>query len=260
MQTIGARPAPGGPGGLRSVDGDPFQNLIQSMLGPMGAIPEGFSPGDFASDAAMANLATRLMDMTANANQPSGASEEAINALREIPATQQHLGDTGDTNCPICIERVKLGEKITELPCKHWFHLECIKSWLAQHDTCAICRAGIEAKDGEPGTLRRSDQEPRHNEDPVIVARRQSNTANGEDTANNPIWVPESPSNARRQPGREPRPYNRVRRHSSGLDTRLNDTPPSPSTASNRRTSRDAGSGTIDRVRSWFTGSSSSRR
>ncbi|KAH8754799.1 hypothetical protein F5883DRAFT_572427 [Diaporthe sp. PMI_573] len=36
------------------------------------------------------------------------------------------------------------GEEVTVLPCKHWFHGECVVSWLKMHNTCPICRASIE--------------------------------------------------------------------------------------------------------------------
>lgn len=34
------------------------------------------------------------------------------------------------------------------LPCKHWFHENCVVMWLKEHNTCPICRTPIEKNDG----------------------------------------------------------------------------------------------------------------
>ena len=43
-----------------------------------------------------------------------------------------------------------VGDTVTVLPCSHWFHHECIRAWLGEHDTCPHCRKGIMPRD--PGT------------------------------------------------------------------------------------------------------------
>ena len=53
------------------------------------------------------------------------------------------LGDDGKAECSICMDRVDLGTEVTVLPCNHWFHETCVKSWLSEHDTCPHCRRGI---------------------------------------------------------------------------------------------------------------------
>ncbi len=42
--------------------------------------------------------------------------------------------------CPICIEKFKLNEKRTILPCFHDFHSDCINKWLKENNTCPICK------------------------------------------------------------------------------------------------------------------------
>ena len=37
---------------------------------------------------------------------------------------------TKTTGCPICLDFLKQGQKITALPCRHIFHGPCIQSWL----------------------------------------------------------------------------------------------------------------------------------
>ena len=50
---------------------------------------------------------------------------------------------TGDpsTVCPICLDGFNVEkEAVTQLECKHFFHVECIKPWLVEHNTCPTCR------------------------------------------------------------------------------------------------------------------------
>lgn len=44
--------------------------------------------------------------------------------------------------CSICLVEFTVGEKLRLLPCKgmHYFHVECIDSWLTLNDSCPCCR------------------------------------------------------------------------------------------------------------------------
>ncbi|KAJ3692171.1 hypothetical protein LUZ60_012521 [Juncus effusus] len=49
------------------------------------------------------------------------------------------------STCSICLEAIKGGEKVKELPvCKHLFHVKCIDMWLFSHLTCPFCRSDIQ--------------------------------------------------------------------------------------------------------------------
>eukprot|EP00250_Pteridium_aquilinum_P005654 c15719_g1_i1 orf=595-1119(+) len=46
-----------------------------------------------------------------------------------------------DTQCPICLNDFKNGEKIRVLPqCNHEFHIKCVDAWLCDHPSCPTCR------------------------------------------------------------------------------------------------------------------------
>ena len=49
--------------------------------------------------------------------------------------------ENGNQQCVICLEDIDVDE--TELPCGHVFHNQCLFEWLAQQDTCPICRATL---------------------------------------------------------------------------------------------------------------------
>lgn len=61
------------------------------------------------------------------------------------------MGDSGKAECTICIDDIKIGDEVTVLPCKHWFHGECVVLWLKEHNTCPICRTSIEKRQGNSG-------------------------------------------------------------------------------------------------------------
>jgi hypothetical protein len=54
------------------------------------------------------------------------------------------MGSEAKVDCTIGIDDTHLGDELTILPCKHWFHDECVVLWLKEHNTCPNCRAPIE--------------------------------------------------------------------------------------------------------------------
>uniref|UniRef100_A0A7N0TW80 RING-type E3 ubiquitin transferase n=1 Tax=Kalanchoe fedtschenkoi TaxID=63787 RepID=A0A7N0TW80_KALFE len=72
-----------------------------------------------------------------NPGQPP-APASAINALPVIKLTPAHL--THDSTCPVCKEDFAEGEEVREMPCKHFYHSDCITPWLSLHNTCPVCR------------------------------------------------------------------------------------------------------------------------
>lgn len=128
----------GGPGG-ENVPG-PFLNLFQSL----GLIPGGGQMGDFVySQEGLDRIVSQLMEQTATSNAPPPATQADIDALPRKRVSEDMLGSEHKAECSICMDEVNIGEEVTELPCKHWFHHSCVSAWLLEHDTCPHCRQGI---------------------------------------------------------------------------------------------------------------------
>lgn len=82
------------------------------------------------------NLKRRLVifnkyrHLTANMNErfPDATSEELIGC---------------EHTCIICRDLMEAGPGAKKLPCSHIFHLDCLRLWLQQQQSCPTCRADI---------------------------------------------------------------------------------------------------------------------
>lgn len=46
-----------------------------------------------------------------------------------------------DHTCVFCISEYQPGEMLRELPCRHWFHRDCIDVWLQGNIHCPVCNS-----------------------------------------------------------------------------------------------------------------------
>ncbi len=125
----------------------PFLHQIFSSMGLLG----GGQMGDFVySQEGLDRIVSQLMEQTATSNAPGPATQADIDALPREHVSVEMLGPEGRAECSICMDEVNIGEEVTMLPCKHWFHHPCVSAWLLEHDTCPHCRKGI-SKQPEEG-------------------------------------------------------------------------------------------------------------
>lgn len=118
----------------------PFFQLFSSM----GLMGNGGQMGDFVySQEGLDRIISQLMEQTATSNAPGPATQSDIDALPRKKISAEDLGPEGTAECSICMDEVVIGEEVTVLPCKHWFHHQCVSAWLLEHDTCPHCRKGI---------------------------------------------------------------------------------------------------------------------
>lgn len=70
-----------------------------------------------------------------------GLSEQEIQALETCKYTKPSCVRLGEEDkCPICIMCFEEDEIIRKLPCTHFFHPNCIDTWLIQNSKCPICK------------------------------------------------------------------------------------------------------------------------
>jgi len=46
-------------------------------------------------------------------------------------------------SCPICIKDLGDGETVIALPCEHYYHRTCIRTWLEISSTCPMCKSRV---------------------------------------------------------------------------------------------------------------------
>lgn len=69
-------------------------------------------------------------------------SETQFNKLRNHTITDEDTINIEE--CSICMEPYVLNEEVKVLPCKHMFHIECVRKWLCCEKTsCPTCREDV---------------------------------------------------------------------------------------------------------------------
>mmetsp|Transcript_103295 Transcript_103295/g.298786 ORF Transcript_103295/g.298786 Transcript_103295/m.298786 type:complete len:385 (+) Transcript_103295:41-1195(+) len=62
------------------------------------------------------------------------------------PLDNPHLDMTeteDEVTCSICFAELEVGQRIGDLPCRHYFHSSCLKTWLAtgRRNACPLCQS-----------------------------------------------------------------------------------------------------------------------
>lgn len=192
-----------GAGGPRSPGGT--LNLLSQMFGP--------ATGHWGDAVGSQEAFDRIMSQLMEQNQQNGAppaTEDRINSLPKKNINKSMLGSDDKAECSICMDSVTVGTEVTVLPCQHWFHFECIKSWLTEHDTCPHCRKPITPEDQREAQPRQSGRRRSSRRSSSVASPLTQVRSGGmgessrEGARQNPIPVPDDPSpsalrNAREQ-------------------------------------------------------------
>ena len=63
--------------------------------------------------------------------------------FEEVELTQSILDKGEQKKCSICLEDFEVGSKIIYLPCFHYYHANCIETWVKNSDKCPLCNIEI---------------------------------------------------------------------------------------------------------------------
>ncbi|MCO5549436.1 hypothetical protein L7F22_002907 [Adiantum nelumboides] len=104
-------------------------------------------PGDYMDDSrGFDRLLSELAENDNENHGPPPAAKSAVSKLPFIAIKQQHIDDDSAT-CPVCKDRMDLGEMAKELPCQHVYHESCILPWLNFRNSCPVCRFELPTDD-----------------------------------------------------------------------------------------------------------------
>eukprot|EP01113_Clastostelium_recurvatum_P044540 TRINITY_DN7533_c0_g1_i2.p1 TRINITY_DN7533_c0_g1~~TRINITY_DN7533_c0_g1_i2.p1 ORF type:complete len:212 (-),score=38.50 TRINITY_DN7533_c0_g1_i2:1-600(-) len=87
---------------------------------------------------------------------PTGSRPAApyiVSQLDEVTINSRNRERIG--SCSVCTEEFELDTEVLKLPCKHYYHHDCIHAWLKMHNTCPCCRAELPTLDPEYDESRR---------------------------------------------------------------------------------------------------------
>ena len=76
-------------------------------------------------------------------NSQRNNNNNIVDILEEIYISQDIIDKAEIKDCPICLEEYSIENKICYLPCFHFFHSECIKTWLKNSNKCPLCKVDI---------------------------------------------------------------------------------------------------------------------
>ncbi len=125
---------------LNGLLGDQANSLIQGFQN----INFNSFLGRNFNDNAFENLLNIIMR---NDNGTPPASEEVIQRLERITIKKENFEKYNKETCIICADDFLLEQKLIDLYCNHFFHEECIVTWLRKRNQCPICRKELKTDD-----------------------------------------------------------------------------------------------------------------
>jgi len=87
-----------------------------------------------ALDESLARSVRRVLQM-GTALTGARLTDEEIRALPKVRFERAE-----EQQCAICLETFQSGELLTQLPCAHFYHVECITRWFHDSVQCPLCR------------------------------------------------------------------------------------------------------------------------
>jgi len=142
QEELGAQPDDNNPLGLHHAHSEPehpeetFQNLAGSGIRIL------LNPIDLFSNGAM-GLDQLLQEIFRGMPEHEGAppaTEESLSKLKEFEYTAGKESDL----CAICHDDFAEKQKVSQLPCDHMYHKDCVTKWLKMHNICPMCRSPIQ--------------------------------------------------------------------------------------------------------------------
>lgn len=137
-----------------------FDNIGSILTQLIGGVSQAFgglqnaggqgSAGEELRRFAFGQVNSIISQIMAQQNRHYGPAPPASRAIRRLPPLARsqviELAIAGN-ECAICQDSIAERDTITQLPCRHAYHSDCISPWLARANTCPVCRYPLETDD-----------------------------------------------------------------------------------------------------------------
>lgn len=97
------------------------------------------------------------------ANQaPPPTSKKFLDNLKDKLVREENIGQ-----CPICLKQCEQDDIVNELPCKHFFHKDCILPWLKKTCSCPLCRRELPTDDKDYEEMRKQRKRQKQRDEDI---------------------------------------------------------------------------------------------
>lgn len=101
--------------------------------------------GDCLLGPGLEQLLQELAESDPGRRGPPPASRASVDALENVKVS----GKDAAAQCAVCKDEFEPGKYAKRMPCNHMYHADCILPWLAQHNSCPVCRYEMPTDDPE---------------------------------------------------------------------------------------------------------------
>jgi hypothetical protein len=88
-------------------------------------------------DPMLENMLPELLD-NYEVFREIAATDDELDRLQRRAVSEEDISQLGQ-GCIICISGFIMGEIIRTLPCSHFFHADCLATWLMINGVCLLC-------------------------------------------------------------------------------------------------------------------------
>lgn len=105
--------------------------------------------GDCLLGPGLEQLLQELAESDPSRRGPPPASRASVEALDNVKVSGKDVA----AQCAVCKDEFEAGKYAKRMPCNHMYHADCILPWLAQHNSCPVCRYEMPTDDREYGRM-----------------------------------------------------------------------------------------------------------
>ncbi|CAJ1977660.1 unnamed protein product [Sphenostylis stenocarpa] len=104
--------------------------------------------GDYYLGPGLEQLIQQLADNDPNRYGTPPAAKDAVENLPTVTVDDELLNSELN-QCAVCQDEFEKGTQVTQMPCKHAYHADCLIPWLRLHNSCPVCRYELPTDDAD---------------------------------------------------------------------------------------------------------------